>query len=703
MLIQPMKLNSLDFFFSPRSVAIIGASPGKTGFANLVLANLKAHRYAGPVSVIHPGHAQVDGFSAWPSIAALPHVPDHCVIAVRAELVAQVLRECVTKGIPAVTIIAAGFAEMGAQEGVSRQRELKEIVSGSMTRVLGPNCIGMGSFANGGVTIASANIPAELPVMPVAIVSQSGGVALALMLRGVFQGMGLSHFVSVGNELDASVPDFLLAMAARDDVKVVICYLEGTRDAVALRCALEACSRALKPVILLRGGLTSQGKAAAASHTGSLSGDGAVWRGFIAQVGAIEATTIDHAIAIARFFARFGLPGGQRVGGFAGGGGMTVLFTDMLARAGLQVPDFTEPTRQRIRAALPDVTPNNPMDMGGMFLSGDGSLLAEALAAMATDPNIDLLALCMPPYLPVRDRVVNGAVLQATRGLAKPVVVVSYAVPGAPSVLRDADCFLLEPPEPGLLALKSWLCYAPTGIAAVEALPSDAGRRDRLRACLSRGRGPILEDEGKSLLAQYGVTVPAEQVVVEVNAAVAAAGRIGYPVAMKILSTQMLHRGLGRGVIISLNDETAVSEAFATLQVNAAAYADARLLVQAMAPKGYEFLIGATRDPELGLALAVGVGGANVEAAHDVLFALPPVDAAGIARLLEAWPTLAALEARSGPIDRAALIDAVARISALLVDGQEFIEELDVNPLIVGAPGQGAVAVDALFILREPG
>ena len=695
-----MTITTIDSFLSPRSVAVVGASPGKAGFANLVLVNLKNHRFAGPVTVIHPRHGEVDGFPAVPSIAAIRDVPDHCIIAVRAELVAQVLRECVAKGVPAVTIIAAGFAEMGTAAGVSMQRELEQIVRGSKTRVLGPNCIGMGSFGNGGVTIASANVPAELPAAPVAILSQSGGVALALMLRGASQGLGISHFVSVGNELDVSVPDFLLAMADRDDVGVIICYLEGARNAPALRRALQACSRAGKPVILLRGGLTAQGKAAAASHTGSLSGDGAIWRGFVAQVGAIEAETIDHALATARIFARFGVAKGKRVGGFAGGGGMTVLFTDMLARAGLTVPGFAEPTRQRIRAALPDVTPNNPMDMGGMFLSGDGSLLAQALQAMSEDPNIDLLALCMPPYLPARDRVVNGAVLQATQNLDKPTVVISYAVPGAPSVLRDADCFLLEPPEPGLRGLKSWLGYAPSPAASADAACADTGRGSRLREALGRGQRPILEDEGKVLLKLYGVAVPPEQVAHDEDSAVAIAARIGYPVALKILASRMLHRGLGRGVFIGLSDAAAVREAFGKLQETAAQYEDARVLVQAMAPSGSEFLIGASRDPELGLALAIGVGGADVEATRDVLFALPPVSYGEVERLLAGWPTLAAIEARTGPLDRPALIDAVTRVAALLVDGEEFIEELDVNPLIVGALGQGAMAVDALFILR---
>jgi len=697
-------MSTLDYFFCPQTVAVVGASPGKASFSNLILANLAAHRFAGGLTVVNPHHKEVDGVPAVASLEAMPARPDHCIIGVRAELVAEVLRECVRLGVPAVTIIASGFAEIGTPEGRAMQQELRDIVSGTATRVLGPNCIGLGSFSTTAVTIASGNIPPQVPKGSVAIVSQSGGVALVFLLRGVAQGMGIAHFVSVGNELDVSVPDFLEAMATRDDTRVVICYLEGARNAQALRRGVEACGRAGKPVILLRGGLTTQGKAAAASHTGALAGDGAVWRGFVKQVGAVEAQSIDHAIATARIFARFGLAQGRRqVGGFAGGGGMTVLFTDMLARAGISVPVFGAQTQSRIRAALPDVTPNNPMDMGGMFLSGDGSNLADALTAISQDPAIDLLALCMPPYLEMRDRVVNGAVVRATENLSKPAMVISYGVPGAPSALKDAGRFMLEPPEPGLLGLASWLAYRPfTGTGLAAGLPNSE-HSQRLVKALTAADSIILEDEGKRLLRLYGINCPPEEVVVDEDAAVQAAGRIGYPVALKILSAGMLHRGIGRGVVIGLRDEAAVRDAFRALAVHARPLPDARWLVQAMVEPGAELLIGAARDPEMGLAMAIGLGGSHVEAQSDVLFCLPPVSPDEIGRLLDGWPALAGIESRDGPLDRQALVDVVAGVSAMLVDGGDLIDELDINPLIVGAQGKGAVAVDALFILRADG
>jgi acyl-CoA synthetase (NDP forming) len=689
----------IEAFFAPRSVAVVGPSPGKLGYPNLVLRNLAAHGFTGAVYAVNPRYREVDGVACYPSLADMPETPDLCVIAVRADLVPGLLRDCVARGVAAVSVIASGFAEQATADGVALQEELRDIIAGTGTRMLGPNCLGIASFAQNAVSIASANIPSELPVGPVAILSQSGGVSLALMLRGAAQGLGLAHLVSVGNELDVSVPELLEVMARREDVSVVLCYLEGVRNPTALRRAIESCTRAGKPVIVLRGGLTASGKAAAASHTGALAGDGAVFRGFIAQIGAIEAQSIDHAIGMARLFATFGRAPGRNVGGFAGGGGLTVLFTDMLARAGVQLPVFADSTRERIRAALPDVTPYNPMDMGGLFLSGDGASLSEALTAMAQDPSVDVLAMCVPPYLEYRDRVINGAIVKATESLDKPVIIISYAVPGAPSVLKEAGRFIMEPPEAGVASLCSWLAYEPPPQCR-DACEEAGPLKDELEAVLATGRSVMLEEEGKRLLTRYGIDCPAEGVVASEDDAADLATLLGFPVVLKILSKAMLHRGVGRGVLLNLRTADEVRDAYRTLALNAAPFVDAQILVQAMARPGLELLIGGVRDPELGMALAIGIGGSNAEETKQVMFCLPPVDGASLTALLAGWQPLADAEARGGVVDRNALVHAIGCIASMIVEAGSALDEIDVNPLIVGAPGEGVVAVDALFILR---
>ncbi|WP_419825753.1 AMP-binding protein [Sphingomonas sp.] len=692
----------LTAFLEPRRIAVVGASPGRSGYPNLVLANLRTHGFEGDVVAVHPKHDRVDGVAAFPSISAIPDRPDLCVIAVRAELVPGVLRECVDRGVPAVTIVASGFAEQGDENGRALQRELADIISGSGTRVLGPNCLGIASFATNSVGIASGNIPATLPRGRGAIVSQSGGVGLAMMLRGVAQGLGLGQLVSVGNELDVSVAEWLECFAAREDVDAILCYIEGVRDVRRFRTAMAACQRAGKAVIILRGGATKQGKAAAASHTGALSGDGAVWRGFLSQIGAIEARSIDHAIATMRLFLAFGVAQGRSVGGFGGGGGLTVLFTDLLASIGIDTPALGEDTRRRIRAALPDVTPHNPMEMGGLFLSGDGSALQAALEALSADPGIDALALCVPPYLEARDRQINGAIVRATEGLSKPVIVISYAPSDTPSVLKEAGRFILEPPEAGVQGLKSWLDHRPGGEVAGDADAAVSGTAGgALRLLAEAGQTVVLEDAAKDLLRGYGVRCPMEATARSAEEALAAGERFGYPVALKILSPAMMHRGIGKGVLLNLSGREQLAEAFEALRKTAEGLSEARILVQAMAAPGMEFLVGAVRDPELGLALAVGRGGVNAEALREVLFFVPPVTGGALRALLAEWPPLVEAQRRDGPIDLDALVRTVAGIAALLHDGRDVIEEMDVNPVIVGKPGEGSVAVDALILLRN--
>ena len=428
-----------------------------------------------------------------------------------------------------------------------------------------------------------------------------------------------------------------------------------------------------------------------------------MWQGFLAQTGAIEARSIDHAIAILRLFQTFGRARGRAVGGFGGGGGLTVLFTDLLSSAGIDTPALAPLTQEAVRRALPDVTPHNPMEMGGLFLSGDGTALEEALTALASDPHIDALALCVPPYLEDRDRQINGAIVRATANLAKPTVIISYAPPASPSVLKDAGRFILEPPEAGVLGLKSWLDYQPVTApdeprSLTSTIAGDAGRF--LGGLAARGETTVLEDAAKSLLRSYGINCPDEQVVADAEEAAAVAQRLGYPVALKILAPDMLHRGIGKGVLLNLPDRARLLEGFAKLQRSTEGLRDARILVQAMARPGMELLLGAVRDPELGLALAVAMGGVDVEAKREVMFCLPPVSDEDLRRLLDRWTPLREAQRRHGEIDVDALLAQIVRFAALLHDARDVIDEADVNPVIVGRPGEGAVAVDALFLLR---
>lgn len=706
-------MNSLDPFFAPKSVAVVGASPGKSGFANLALRNLRNHGASLTITAIHPGYTEVDGFPCRPSLASIEQRPDLCIIGVRADRVAEVLEECVREKIPAVTIIASGFAEMANDDGRALQARLDAIRKQSNTRIAGPNTIGIGNFLTGAVGIASANIPAVVPKGATAIVTQSGGVGYTLMLRGISKGLGFSHLVTLGNEIDVSLPEVIAYLGSQDTVRVVICYAEAIRGVRLLRDAIDVCSARSKPVLFLKGGLTSAGMAATASHTGAIAGDGSIWRSVIGQLGAIHAHSIDHALATAQIFSRHGWISGRNLGGFGVSGGLTVLFTDMLARAGLDLPRLSPATEAIIHDSLSDVTPNNPMDMGGQVLSSGGKALATALHAIADDPRIDALAFCVSPLLEEREKVINGAIVRAAQGLRKPLVILSYAGYDAGSVLSQGGLLVIDPPEAGVDAIKSWVNFKPQQHPPPgrpgqppQAPPADRRRGEHAREALARqvkpGAKVLLEDDAKRLLQAYGIEYPDERIATDERSAILCATQIGYPVALKLLSTGMLHRGVGEGVLLHLEDEDAVSEGYRKLAATAARLADARILVQRMSAPGREFLIGAVRDRELGLALALGMGGAGVEQRSDALFCLPPVTQETIHRMLDAWPPYIALRDKGRLIDEDALVDAICGVSHFLDECGDYVEELDVNPVIVGAPGAGAVAVDALLVLRAP-
>lgn len=703
-----MTKGSLDPFFQPRSIAVVGASPGKGGFADHVLWNLRNYDVKVPVTAIHPRHTEVDGYPCRPSLSAMDHVPDHCIIGVRRESVAPVLEECVRLKVPAVTIVAVGFAEQHNDTGQRLQEELDRIVAGSATRVVGPNTIGVASFMFDAVTTATGNMPPSVPHGPVAIVSKSGGIATTLVNRGITMGLGFSFTVALGNEMDVTFGEALEYLASRDEVKIVLCYTESVRDLDALRHAIASCNARGKPVIFFKGGTTAAGSRAAASHTGRLTADGAIWRGLGAQFGVVDARSLDHALMTALIFSKHGRSAGKTIGGMGQGGGMTVLLADMFSRSGLNAPMPSPAAQAKIREALSTVAPNNPFDTGGVYLGGDGTELPRAIRALADEPTIGAFVIFAIPTHRDRTRVIISAFIHATAGLAKPVIVLSYdsEASEAHRMMREAGLLVIGQPDTGIQAIKSWLEYEPANAALSEradAAATDADKRadvvrKQLRSAITAGHKAVLEDEAKALLERYGLRCPEERAVTDAAEAVRVAGELGYPVALKILSQDMQHRGIGKGVFLGLQTPDQVRDAFD--KIAGLGYLDARVLVQRMAEPGVEFLIGAVRDHELGLVMAIGLGGARAELMKGTLFCAPPIARRDLQRLLDQWQPLRALRAHEA-LDADALLDAAYAVGQFLAEAGDAIAELDVNPVIVGAPGKGAVAVDALIILHR--
>jgi len=657
---------------------------------------------------VNPRYEEIDGVPCRPSLSEIEERPDLCVIAVRAPLVPGLISEAIALGIPAATIVSSGFGERDDPESQALQRQLDAVRAGGSIRLVGPNGMGFASFDTGAVAIASANIPAGLRAGSLAVVSQSGSTGVSMAVNAAWQGVGLSKLITLGNEADVGVAEAIRYLAEDPATSVILAYIEAVRSFAALRDAFAACQARGKVVIVLKGGMTAAGGKAAASHTGALAGSGAVWRGIADGLGIINASSIEHAVQLAQLFTRFGPATGSRFGVASAGGGLGVLLTDMMVERGLETPAFAPASVAAIEQGLPDVTAHNPLDMGATFLSNDGSGLAQAMAAIDADPEIDNLVIAMVPLLDARAEAYTSALLRGIQAVNKPIIVLSCDPrldSPAHRNFRDAGFPVLCPTELAVASLKTWADYRlSVGIAktsdAVESTSEQQTFAREIAALADAGARNVLEDQSKAWLRAWGVPCAPEAVAADEDDAVASADRLGYPVVLKLLSDHLLHRGVGNGVLLSLKEPEAVRGAYRDLMRLAASLPDGRVLVQRMASKGFEFLIGAVRDPVVGVTLVLNKGGDDAERSGDALFELLPVDRGRLMAKLVDWAPVRNIERHGDSVDLDALVQVALHVGDFLSLVGDRIDEMDINPVIVGRRDQGATVVDALLILR---
>ena len=715
-------LHGLDAVLRPRSVAVIGASRERGTIGAELFHNLIAHGFAGVVYPVNPRAPVVQSVRAYPDLAHLPGPVDLALIAVPAAQVLEAVRACAAHGVQGVVVISAGFKEVG-DEGAARERELVEVVRAHGMRLVGPNCLGVVN-TEPAVRLDATFAPVFPPPGKVAFSSQSGALGLAILETATQLNLGISHFVSIGNKADVSSNDLIEYWERDPGTAVILLYLESFGNPRRFtRIARRVARR--KPIAIVKSGRTRAGMRAAMSHTGSLAGTDKAVDALCVQSGVIRTDTIEELFDVAMLVAHQPIPRGRRVGIVTNAGGPGIMASDACESHRLEVPELGEATLEGLRAFLPrEAGIRNPVDM---IASARPESFERAVHLVADDPGIDaVLVIYVPPIVTqpeeVAQAIVRGAEAAghaaAARGVpAKPVLACFMGSHGVPDALRSLSGSTVRSytfPESAAIALARaadygvWLAKPEGRIPALGEI--DGSRADdAIAGALGRAAAGapawLRPAEVRALLGAYGIASPEQAVATDADAAVAAARRIGFPVAVKLVSDAVTHKSEVGGVVLDVADESRVRAAFTGIAARLRTAGQARdmqgVAVQAMVRDGIEAIVGVTHDPSFGPMLMFGLGGTQVELLKDVVFRLPPItdlDAAEMVRAPRGFPLLEGY--RGGPAaDIAALETLLLRVSQLVGDHPEIVE-MDLNPIKALAPGRGCRVVDARVAVR---
>jgi acetyl coenzyme A synthetase (ADP forming)-like protein len=698
---------AVDHVLRPASIAVVGASRRRGTVGGEVLHNLVAGRFTGPLYAVNPKADEIEGVRAFPSVGDLPEPVEMAVIAVPAAAVVETARACGVRGVRALVILSAGFAEVG-EEGVARQRELMAVCRGAGMRVVGPNCLGVLN-TDPAVSMNATFAPGTPLAGHVGFVSQSGAFGIAAIDLAGERSMGLSSFVSAGDKADLSGNDFLQFWQDDPGTRAILLYLESFGNPRKFgRIARQVSSS--KPVIAVKSGRTAAGQRAASSHTGAmLAASDTTVDALFAHAGVIRTETIGEMFDVAGLLTRQPLPPGDRIAVVTNAGGPGILCADALAAQKLRVEPLAQGTQQALRAALPaEASVTNPVDM---IASASAEDYARVLELVLADSGVDAVVSIFVRPLATRARDV-GAAVAATAALpvaaAKPLLAVFLGAdrpdappPGEPGVP------VFGTPEEAALALGHAVRHARRRAAPPDPPPDLEGLDlDRAAAivasALGAGGGWLEPADVHGLLRAFGIPlVRTEQVTTPAEAAEMAA-ELGGPVALKAIAPGLLHKTEAGAVRLGLEGE-AVQRAAEEMAaaVAAAGHEVAGYLVQTMAPEGAELIVGVVGDPAFGPLIAVGAGGTAAELIRDIQVRLAPLgrrETAEMLRALRTFPMLVGYRGRPRA-DVAAVEDVVLRMAALAAEHPE-IAELDCNPVIAGPTG--TLVVDARVRVAPP-
>lgn len=682
---------------TPRSIAVVGASRDQTSVGAKVLRNILEGGFRGAVYPVNPQTAETQGRKCYPSLKSIDAEVDLVVVAVPAAKVEGVLEEGIARGLKAAIVLSAGFGEVSLQ-GKVRQETLKRLATEGRFRLLGPNCLGM--MNTDPAVSLNATFAAGPPLAgSVAVASQSGALGLMLLDSLKQRQLGISSFFSIGNRADLSSNDLLEYWEKDERSKAIVLYLESLGQPENFQRIATRVSRT-KPIIMLKPGRSKAGVRAAASHSAAVIGDVRALRALFAKTGVIEATSVEHVVDLLTYFDTVPPPAGRRVGIVTNGGGPGVMLADALERGGLEVPLLGEHTQERLRTLLAEhSSAQNPIDL---LPGAHTEQYEKVLRVLASDKAVDSIALMHVPLEHGSETALYRALpeLLVSSGCTKPVIPVMLS---ATKEMRESTGCYFTAPERAASTLISVVRY--------EEWKSRARHRDfsfsveiaeRVRSLCRHAQqahypdGWLPADASERLLSEAGITHPRSEIIEPSSEP--EVDRIGFPMVAKLVSAGLIHKTDVGGVICDIRNREQLELALASLAASAerSGLQKYSVLLQEEIAGAVEGFVGAVRDRECGPVVVFGLGGRLVQLIDDLAFLTPPFSADEVINELAHLRFRSLLDGYRGaePADAGAFVDVVLRIGALVHANWE-IAEIDINPLLVGRKGSGALAVDA--------
>ena len=692
---------NLEDFFCPQSVAVIGAAREEDKVGRIIFDNIIGSGYRGKVFPVNPKASDIGGHKCYSSILDITQDIVLAVIVLPAEYISKILEECSEKHIKYAIIISAGFKETGVK-GAKREKRLIEKARDYGIRILGPNCLGMINAACPINASFSANMPSKGKI---SFISQSGALLTSVLDWAKTSKMGFSKVVSLGNKADISENDLFEAWKNDPETDVITAYIEGVTDGKNFIRISSKVSRE-KPIIIIKSGNTDAGARAVSSHTGTLAGSSKAYDAAFKQTGIIRAGTIKQLFDYAKAFSYQPLPKGKKVAIITNAGGPGIMATDACEMNGIHLASFHTETIEKLKSFLPEAANlYNPVDVLGDALSDRYNM---ALKVVTEDSNVDAVVVLLTPQAMTEDLETAKAIVEVMEKSQRQIPVTTSFMGGDEvkkgiSYLNKKKIPNFDIPESAVETLKAMMDYnewrAEKNYPIVEFSVDEEKVKSIFDRCRSEGRLELGELEARGVLEAYKIPVPEAEVSCDVKEAKRIAARMGYPIVLKIVSPNILHKTDVGGIKVGIENEKELTESYEDILISVKRYMPganiAGILVQEMVTNKRETIIGINDDPQFGPMIMFGLGGIYVEVLKDVSFRIAPISEKIAREMIGEIKTIKLLKGARGevPSDIESIVKVLLKMSQLVTDFPEIME-MDINPLFVKKQGEGSIAGD---------